>query len=313
MIDAPGETIDPWTLYWQADRLDSAEAVRPDSGEECIRGAWAEFAAALDDGAGVLDLATGNGSVPAALLGAKSDLRIHGVDRADIDPLRFLQSPGPLNSVTFRGGMDICSLPFADASFDAITSQFGIEYAPLDRAVAEAARVLRAGGSMQLLLHRAASEIVAPAAARQAEMSALLASGGVLPRLRAYVAGELELQTLEAAGQHHRESGSASTKGITGQIFAGVNQAIEHMQKGDRRSAVQLCETMILRLGADRDRLRALRAAALDAAGFDVLLSMLETAGIDTVSSGELRVEGHGEFVIGWLYRGRKRQLESSP
>jgi ubiquinone/menaquinone biosynthesis C-methylase UbiE len=47
---------------------------------------------------------------------------------------------------------DVCSLPFADASFDGATCGYVIEHVPDTRAgLAEIARVLRPGGRMLLL------------------------------------------------------------------------------------------------------------------------------------------------------------------
>jgi ubiquinone/menaquinone biosynthesis C-methylase UbiE len=299
---------DPWTLYWQADRLDSADALKSSGDYDAIRACWADFASVIGAGAQVLDLATGNGTVPAALLAADSSLKITGVDRADIDPHRYVASSGDLSSVEFRGGVDILELPFDDAVFDAVTSQFGIEYAALDAAIPESLRVLKPGGAVQFILHRSDSEVVEPSRLRRAEMDALLADGGVLQELRAFVKGATSLQQLEQAGQSHLDSEVQQSAGVSGQIFGGVKQVIEHMRVGRKRDAAELCETMLLRLGADRQRLLALEAVGRDQAGFDELQTALENAGVQTLEAGPLcgTASGDDEFVIGWLYRGRK-------
>jgi ubiquinone/menaquinone biosynthesis C-methylase UbiE len=300
--------LDPWTLYWQADHLDSADAIQSAADYDTIKAWWSDLAQRLDFGAAVLDLATGNGTVPAALLEANPELRITGVDRADIDPLRYLEDPGLLTAVEFQGEVDVCSMSFDDEAFDAVTSQFGIEYAALQDAVPEAARVLRRHGYVQLLLHCDESEIVQPAVARRLEMDELLADDGVLLRLRSFVAGKLSLQELEATGQAHLTSGKERSKGITGQIFTGVNSVIDYVRQGDKRAAAELCETMLLRLGADRDRQRALESAALDQLSFDNLVIDMKAVGVEPeiVEPLQGNVGGGDEFVIGWKYRGRK-------
>jgi ubiquinone/menaquinone biosynthesis C-methylase UbiE len=299
---------DPWTLYWQADRLDSADAVQSTNDYAPIKAWWCELAVQLASGSSVLDLATGNGTVPASLLDANAALTITAVDRADIDPLRYLVDPGPLKSVDFQGQVDICSLPFDDESFDAVTSQFGIEYAPHEPAVVEAARILKQGGQLQFLLHCDDSEIVKPARRRRAEMSALLAQGDVLPCLRSFVAGERDAAELEAVGKAHLESARDHTQGITGQIYSGVNQVVGFVRQGDRRAAAELCETMVLRLTADRDRLLALEAAAMDEAGFEAFVARIEAAGVSVdVARALCANEGaDDEFKIGWKCRGSK-------
>ena len=52
-------------------------------------------------------------------------------------------------------------LPFADQRFGAVVSQFGFEYSRRDPAAGEIARVLRPGGAMSLLVHHAASAVLA--------------------------------------------------------------------------------------------------------------------------------------------------------
>lgn len=299
---------EPWTLYWQADRLDSAEANHSADDAAAIHAFWCSLAAALHTGGTVIDLATGNGTVPAALLGENPGLVITGVDKADIDPVRFLSTPGELASVDFRGGTDICSLPFDDGCFDAATSQFGIEYTPLQQTIPEAVRVIVRGGVVQLLMHRASSEIVAPAATRRFEMDALLADDGVLRKLAVFVASDTPADDLEAAGQAHLASEIVRTPGISGQIFEGINQAIQLVTTSNRQGARELCATMQMRLTADRDRLQFLEDCALDKPGFDAVIKLLEANGVSTEAAGELPA-GAGaadDFVIGWQYRGRK-------
>ena len=299
---------DPWTLYWQSDRLDSAEAVRSADDAAAIHAFWRSLAVATHAGGTVVDLATGNGTVPAALLGENPDLVITGVDMADIDPVRFLSTPGALASVDFRGGIDICSLPFDDGSFNAATSQFGIEYTPLEQTIPEAVRVIVRGGIVQLLMHRESSEIVAPAATRRFEMDALLADDGVLQKLAVYVADDTPADDLEAAGEAHLASDVARTPGISGQIFEGINQVINLVTTSNRQGARELCATMQMRLAADRDRLQFLEDCALDKPGFDEVIKLLEANGLGTEAAGELHAGAGTEddFVIGWQYRGRK-------
>jgi len=301
-------TPDPWTLYWQTDRLDSVDAIRSAGDADAIRAYWAELALSMIPGASVLDLATGNGTVPSALLSANAELQVTGVDQADIDPMRFLSSPGELAAADFQSNTDICSLPFDDSVFDAVTSQFGIEYAPANAAFGEAVRVLATGGELRLLMHHAASGIVEPAAIRQREMEALLADEGVLQILRALVKGQATEADLEAAGQAFVASEVTPTPGIGGQIFQGVNGVIEFLQNHDRRAGAELCETMLLRLTADSARLRQLQNAALTQQDFEETVTRLEAAGVSTAEAAALHanVNGDDAFVFGWRYSGNK-------
>lgn len=106
-------------------------------------------AADLCPGQKVLDVAAGNGN--ATLAAARrwcevtstdyvDTLLQHGRRRAEAERL----------SVTFRQA-DAEALPFADGTFDAVVSTFGVMFAPdQSRAAAEMARVLKPGGRIGL-------------------------------------------------------------------------------------------------------------------------------------------------------------------
>lgn len=135
-------------------------------------GRWADSMAAMADkinqplldaatvgpGARVLDLAGGAGEpafssakragptglsvctdLAASMLRAAASRNNRGKD-ADTAPLVFAAA-------------DMCALPFADASFDAVTCRFGVMFAPdVPLALKEAARVLRPGGRAAFML-----------------------------------------------------------------------------------------------------------------------------------------------------------------
>jgi len=103
----------------------------------------------LRSGQRVLDVAAGNGNVSLAAARRFCDvtssdyvpaLLEHGKQRAEIDGL----------VITFREA-DAEALPFAEASFDIVTSSFGVMFTPnQERAAAELLRVCRPGGKIGL-------------------------------------------------------------------------------------------------------------------------------------------------------------------
>ncbi len=299
---------DPWSLYWQSDCLDSCVVTKSKEDSLAIAAFWEQLAVRLEHGAKVLDLATGNGTVPAALLNANKSLQVTGVDRASIDPLRYLSDPGVLAKVRFQADVDICNLPFEDASFDAVTSQFGIEYAPLEQAIPELLRVAGRGSRIQLVIHHADSEIVVPARLKCHEMETLLADGGVVSVLRAFVDGEQTNEALEAAGQAHLSSAVRRTAPVSGQIFEGVKRVMTSANKGDMRAANELCDSMTMRLSADRDRLRQLDNAAMDEQRFQAVVKMIEDGNVRTDVATTLRSDDRADegHLIGWQYCGVK-------
>ncbi len=105
--------------------------------------------AAIVPGDAVLDVATGTGNValPAALAGAA----VVGLDLTRELLATARERAERLGAdVTWVEG-DAEALPFADASFDAVTSAFGVQFAPRhDVATAELVRVCRPGGRIVL-------------------------------------------------------------------------------------------------------------------------------------------------------------------
>ena len=90
-----------------------------------------------------LDLACGTGDIAFRLAG--SGTRVCGLD---ITPrmLQLARDKSTAGACTWTTG-DMTALPFADATFDIVTTGYGLRNVPdLDAAVAEIVRVLRPGG-----------------------------------------------------------------------------------------------------------------------------------------------------------------------
>ncbi|MEH6591106.1 MAG: class I SAM-dependent methyltransferase [Halioglobus sp.] len=113
----------------------------------------------------VVDLACGNGALVwianDLLNGDDSELRITGVDAADIDPFTILgKAPGSYPGVEFIANTPIEALPFEDESIDVIISQYGIEYSDLNQTIVEAQRVLKRSGKLCAILHSESSVVL---------------------------------------------------------------------------------------------------------------------------------------------------------
>ncbi len=156
---------DAWTAFWQD----------PSSGRGCVRGApevtaalgahWRGFAAALEEGARVLDLGCGAGAAGQALVAARGDIAVTGVDFARVPPsadarIRLL-SNAPMENLSFDG-----------AGFHAAISQFGFEYSRTHKAAPRLARALAPGARLSFIVHHAQSSIVA---ANRASLAAIRA------------------------------------------------------------------------------------------------------------------------------------------
>jgi SAM-dependent methyltransferase len=158
---ASSEMQSAWSEYWKDGPTESLPEDRASGLLTALQSEWAAFFAGLPDGARLVDLATGGGDVVRQALAVGRDLAVTGVDIAD---LGAVAAAIPSPRVRFVGDTDLSSLPFADAAFDAVVSQFGFEYADPPLAVREALRVLAPGGRGRFILHRADSAITVGAA-----------------------------------------------------------------------------------------------------------------------------------------------------
>jgi SAM-dependent methyltransferase len=171
---------DIWNQYWRFDRIASCfDGAGASNYDECVAAGWRSWFEALPKGARILDLCTGNGA--AALIAAAAgraggkDFEIVAVDRAEIDPPAFVtRHAEDYAAIRFVAATDVEALPFPDAGFDAVISQYGIEYADAERAIPEALRMILPGGSARLVVHAADGVVAAGSRAIVAEADLLL-------------------------------------------------------------------------------------------------------------------------------------------
>lgn len=158
----PPEQPDPaarasWDSYWK-NAGDTAAFSHADQSPPAIVAFWdSVFAPFGESGpARMLDVATGSGAVVDQALG-KWPADSVAVSCVDISPAAIervaARHPG-VNGIV----ADSRRIPAEDASFDLVTSQFGIEYGGL-AALDEAARLVAPAGTLAALLHRDGSII----------------------------------------------------------------------------------------------------------------------------------------------------------
>jgi hypothetical protein len=229
------------------------------------------------------------------------------VDKAAIAPHKYLSQARELKAVRFLPEMDICDLPFAPNSFDVVTSQFGLEYAPVTMACHAAVRVLKRRGTIQLLMHHQGSEILRPTTAILSEMARLLEDKGVMAGIKSYLADKIDLDRLETIAQLYLQADTIGTKNLSGQIFSGINQIVAKM-KIDMDQARTLAANMETRLLADQSRIRLLREAALDTDQAHQIAQSLRDLGIriNIFKPFTIEDEEAEKILIGWHLCGVK-------
>lgn len=112
-----GERAEAWTNYWQTGNLHSCLVTRSE-GEEDVPvhdHGWQQFFGALETGAKILDVGTGNGAVALLAHGvgeaANKHFEIHGVDAARIAPATGQGETTASLSFILRCRWKTCPLP----------------------------------------------------------------------------------------------------------------------------------------------------------------------------------------------------------
>lgn len=172
-----------WSRYWATGARHSCAGSFGDDYGGAIGAWWQQVFGELHADERVLDLATGSGAVlQLGLRHCRSQrVRWEGIDAGQVAPawLRALPEAQALR-VRIHPGVNAESLPFPAASFDLVTSQFGVEYSDLTRSTAEVRRVLRQHGRLRCVLHHTGSQSLVLARAELEHIRWLLAPGGLL-------------------------------------------------------------------------------------------------------------------------------------
>ena len=298
---------DAWSGYWQADRLHSCIAsANPEDAAE-IATYWRGFAGQLAPGARVVDLATGNGVVPVHMLEAVPTLQVTAVDQAAIDPRQYVRGQPLLARITFISGVDLADVGGLEGPFDAVTSQFGVEYAGVGVAALVLAQLLGRGGRFQMLVHHPDSAVVAPAAANRAELERLLAADGILAALAEFSSGRSSVARVVAVVRAYLDAPLRRTRRISGGVVLAVEQLLALAERQPAALPSQVAG-LHARLRAEHERLRQLEAAALDARALDTLVAALGRDGIRVSRNEPLEVGGdRGDpALVGWALAGNR-------
>ena len=227
-----------WSDYWDLDGASAQRAVGGPRYSAAFEQFWqGELAAEFEsrDRLRVLDIACGDGAVTrqcAALWQDHQDcaLDLHATDcsgraLAAVDALALPTSPTLVVA-------DACALPYAEASFDCVVSQCGLEYAGVE-AFECAARLVARGGRLMALVHHDQGLIHQECAGHFAMLSTVVDSG-VFERGKAL----FDLQRLA-------DSGAVTPKAVEdaavdlGREIAQIQAGLEACPWGGARQHIQ--------------------------------------------------------------------------
>ncbi len=315
-----------WSVFWHSDQLQSCMPINEPDASDQLFSTWRAFFDALPAGARILDLGTGNGSLTAQAVAVSKTkperFRIHGVDLADIDPQRFVTSAADLlREVTFYPRTPMEKLPFDDKNFDAVGSQYGLEYSDTKESVPEALRVLKPGGSFQFLLH-ADDGVLKEGCQLQSRQAETILNSSLFDRL-----ADLLKKLVNAETQHAPENTAAATQAITAlkrvldelersfaddeslslveNLFAAVRSLPELRKSHDLQTLLVMTNEIRDLLVAQSKRLQAMQQAALGDTAANALADQLRKLGASNVTL-ERAVAGKQRHRIGFWLHGSK-------
>ena len=297
-----------WTMYWQADNLNSFIANNAQSDTDIFIEIWRNFLKTQPTHASILDLATGNGAVPATLLKINSNLDITGVDQANISPTDYLRTEQALDKVNFVGNTDISRLPFPDNYFDGVTSQFGFEYADKDSATAEFVRVLKPNHSFQLVIHHSSSDLVQHSKSIMKELSLVLEEQGLVYKLSALIKNHISSSDLETYyKQFLVKHDGKLTERISGQIFNFAEELIHNIRNGATTLPfLPTVTNLTRRISNELERLTQLTNAALSQNEIQTMCKQLQSVCSDVKFEPILIEDPLHDSIIAWSVSGSK-------
>lgn len=312
-----------WDRFWSYDRLSSfgTGSGAGNYGEHIAVG-WRAFFASLPTKARVLDLATGNGAIAVLAIDAGDKLQVTGADLAAIKPAAFVsRGKRQLEKVRFLANTPAEDLPLKDASFDAVVSQYGVEYSQMERSLPEAVRVLAPGGRLRFAVHATEGSVAANTRAAIADADFLLDEIELPARAAACFQAILEVERGRATGAFaqtaaqaryaafrdglkavaERTAGAADVAMLSS-VHATLTDLFGERQSHDEAVLLAKVGDLRVEIEAHRERERALLAAALSAEQLAALGDRLAELDLTDITRGEQR---NGSDLIGHVIEAR--------
>ncbi len=307
-----------WSRYWAQGAGHSCAGSFGERYDGAIGAWWQQVFGALPHDAAVLDLATGSGAVlRLGLDHAPATVRLDGVDLAQVAPPWLAALPAR-DTARVRVHPGVCTerLPFADARFSVVTSQFGIEYTELERSLAEVRRVLRPDGALRFVLHHARSRTLQLARVELEHIAWLFAPDGLLQTVahlaepfsraatlagRAHLARDARANALRdrfngLQDQRAQLAADSICPDVLNEASEAASQVLMTAAEVGVAAGQSVAQAFTLQLRDSRLRLEELIRYALDEAALQAVREQL-AAGAMTVEAGELR---GGEHLFGW-------------
>ncbi len=285
-----------WSRYWASGQTHSCFA----AGKPFDTGfVWAGFFDSLAPGARVLDLACGAGALTRLAVDHPHGFAVTGADYADM--------LAPIQGARTVAGAALEALPFEAGAFDAVISQFGLEYADTAAALREAARVLAPGGRLGVLAHARDGEAVAAARARIDRAASLIAPDGLTAQVRALgearARGQGEAQAMETVRALFAQETARPLDETTHWALSFLAEILNRKDQFPPPYLIENAQTVLDEVSAHTARLRLMTDASLDDEGARDLAGAARAAGLSTADPEAVR-DSAGR-PVGWWFQGR--------
>lgn len=314
-----------WDETWREGHLSSLWRENEAGPSGASIAAWNSFFDTLPSSARILDICTGNGIVPAI---ANAFSREHdknfdlvGVDQAAIDPLATVREQAELlEGIEFIGNVPAEDLPFPEASFDAVTGQYALEYTDVDRSVGQIAGVLSNGGRVRFVIHAKEGAIYETNAPKVEQFEYILRHSGVVEGLRQAVQCAMRYGASGKAAD--KDAVLAARETLRARVVAAKTRTaamgppedaanfLDDLVKGylswPNFKSVEEFEAWLAAGIEQAERLvlmlRALTAAALTREEMRLLREKFATNGFSKLRIGDVKLED--AHLHGWTLRG---------
>lgn len=307
--------VQHWENYYRHGALTSCPLGLGGNYTRELHDVWVEFFSGLAEGARILDIGTGNGAV--ALIARETAVAlgrhytIHATDLAHIDPVHDVQDGARLFAgVRFHAQVATEQLPFDTHSFDAVSGQYALEYAAIDRALGEIRRILEPGGRAQFVIHHADSIVTYRARQSLIQTELVLDETKVFRKLRRHLEAErrsrpgttrTRIDLAAAVDVLHAAAGQTDnplTLNVALDATKKLLAAHRHMSPAALDREIDRAESDIR---AAAQRLRDVLRCARTEAGMEELCALAQALGFEI---GNVELQHHaGDNLVGWRMR----------
>jgi SAM-dependent methyltransferase len=313
-----------WDRFWKYDRLASfGTGPALANYGPAIAAGWRTFFQSLPTGAKVLDIATGNGALAVIAVQANKSFSVTGVDLADVKPAAFVsQAKRELKRIRFLARTPAEELPLPDTGFDAVVSQYGIEYSNMSRSVPEAVRVLAPAGRLRFACHAAEGTVAADTQKSIVDAGflldeidltgrAVLCFEAILGVERGGNAGQLAQVAAQGAYANFRDAlkavaeriGTARDRAMLASVHQTLTSLFQDRQSHGLPALIAKVTDLRSEIAAHRERQQALLEAAQPADRMAELAEQLRGLGLNDVALGDQR---DGADLIGHVIEARR-------